>query len=101
MYMYSIHVLNLMSGTGHMCSESQNVYDIMYNYNIIYIHMYMWPLDTNSCNNNVFKHLYLYTMFCPEYVESLEWWLDSNLHLVLFSQYILNTVSVAYYLRGG
>ena len=29
-------------------------------------------------------------MFCPEYVE---WWLDSNL---LFTQYILNSVSVAY-----
>ena len=30
-------------------------------------------------------------MFCPGY---LEWWLDSNLHLVLFIQYILNTVSI-------
>ena len=27
----------------------------------------------------------LYTVFCPGY---LEWWLDSNLHLVLFIQYI-------------
>ena len=34
-----------------------------------------------------------YEMFCPGY---LEWWSDSNLHLVLFIQYILNTVSVAY-----
>ena len=43
-----------------------------------------------------------FTVFCPDYVE---WWLDSNLHLVLFTQYILNSVSVAYvimyYLRGG
>ena len=29
-------------------------------------------------------------MFCPWY---LEWWLDSNLHLVLFIQYILNCLS--------
>ena len=34
-----------------------------------------------------------FTVFCPGY---LEWWLDSNLYLVLFIQYILNTVSVAY-----
>ena len=36
---------------------------------------------------------------CPGY---LEWWLDSNLHLVLFTQYILKTVSVrTLYMRGG
>ena len=28
------------------------------------------------------------------------WWLESNLHLVLFTQYILNSVLVAYYLKG-
>ena len=33
------------------------------------------------------------TVFCPGY---LEWWLDSTMHLVLFIQYILNSVSVAY-----
>ena len=32
-------------------------------------------------------------VFCPGY---LEWWLDSTLHLVLFIQYILNSVSVVY-----
>ena len=32
-------------------------------------------------------------MLCPRY---LEWWLDSTLHLVLFIQYTLNTVSAAY-----
>ena len=32
-------------------------------------------------------------VFCSGY---LEWWLDSTLHLVLFIQYILNSVSVAY-----
>ena len=54
--------------------------------------------------------LYMYTyytdmlpVFCPGY---LEWRSDSNLHLVLFTQHILNTVSVAYiqcmyYLRGS
>ena len=38
------------------------------------------------CNNRV---------FCPGY---LEWWLDSNVHLVLFIHYIhvLNTISIAY-----
>ena len=35
---------------------------------------------------------YIYTVFCPGY---LEWWLDSTLHLVLFIQYILNSVLVA------
>ena len=56
----------------------------------------------------------VYAVFCPGY---LEWWLDSTMHLVLFIQYILNSVSVAYicyirevvnlfkrwliYLRGG
>ena len=35
----------------------------------------------------------VYAVFCPGY---LEWWLDSTLHLVLFIQYILNSVSVAY-----
>ena len=39
------------------------------------------------------KYVDTYTMFCPGY---LEWWLDSTLHLVLFTQFILNTVSVAY-----
>ena len=34
-----------------------------------------------------------YAMFCPGY---LEWRLDSTLHLVLFIQYILDSVSVAY-----
>ena len=43
-------------------------------------------------------HLDSYTyiplvVFCPGY---LEWWLDSTLHLVLFIQFILNSVSVAY-----
>ena len=33
-------------------------------------------------------------MFCPGY---LELWLDSTLHLVLFIQYILNSVSVAFW----
>ena len=30
-------------------------------------------------------------VFCQGY---LEWWLDSNLHIVLFIQYILNTISI-------
>ena len=36
---------------------------------------------------------YTDSVFCLGY---LELWLDSNLHLVLFIQYILNTVSVPY-----
>ena len=32
-------------------------------------------------------------IFCTEY---LEWWLDSTLHLVLFIQFILKSVSVPY-----
>ena len=39
------------------------------------------------------SHLQGCAVFCPGY---LEWWLDSNLHLVLFTQYILNTLSVPY-----
>ena len=37
-------------------------------------------------------HTYI-PVFCPGY---LEWWLDFTLHLVLFIQFILNSVSVAY-----
>ena len=40
-----------------------------------------------------------FPVFCPEY---LEWWLDSTLHLVLFIQYILNTIyNYMYYLSDG
>ena len=43
---------------------------------------------------NIKKSTMTYSMFCPGY---LEWWLDANLHLVLFIIiYILNSVSVAY-----
>ena len=38
-------------------------------------------------------YVYTCTSVLPGY---LEWWLDSTWHLVLFIQYILNTVSVAY-----
>ena len=43
-------------------------------------------------------------VFCPGY---LEWWLNSNLHLVLFTQYLLNTIPIILserwliHLRGG
>ena len=30
------------------------------------------------------------TLLCPDYVE---WWLDSNLYLVLFTQYILQYIA--------
>ena len=39
------------------------------------------------------REILLYCSVLPGY---LEWWLDSNLHLVLFIQYILNSVSIAY-----
>ena len=47
---------------------------------------------------DIHVHVHTCTVFCPGYVE---WWLDSNLHLVLFTQFILDSVSVPYYLRGG
>ena len=43
-------------------------------------------------------NLILITVFCPGY---LEWWLVTSVYLVLFTQYILNSVSVVcnvYYL---
>ena len=36
-----------------------------------------------------YSRQHTYTMFCPGY---LEWWLDSTLHLVLFIQFIFNSV---------
>ena len=53
----------------------------------------------SECSHQTFQ---IDAVFCPGY---LEWWLNSKLHLVLFTQYILNTISVAIlserWLRGG
>ena len=40
--------------------------------------------------------MYLYSDADIGYLRILKWWLDFNLHLVLFTQYILNTISIAY-----
>ena len=47
---------------------------------------------TNYSNFYINLNVYVCILECWY----LEWWLDSNLHLVLFIQYILNSVSVAY-----
>ena len=53
----------------------------------------------SECSHQTFQ---IDAVFCPGYSE---WWLNSKLHLVLFTQYILNTISVAIlserWLRGG
>ena len=78
----------IMTNVCHICAvEAQMLHTLvmMYIYNINCI-------DVNYISHDVFWSGYL------------EWWLDSTWHLVLFIQFILNSVSIAYiyyYLRGG
>ena len=78
-----LNIQTLPEGVSFICTCT---YTCMY---VLYVCMYVY-IYVCVC---VCMYVCMYAVFCPEY---LEWWLDSTLHLVLFIQYILNTVSVAY-----
>ena len=67
----------------------------MYIYTHIHIHIYTYMIRNVFIQVHVHIvlyrhiHVHIHTVFCPGY---LEWWLDSTLYLVLFTQY----TSVAY-----
>ena len=84
---------------------SQPQYMCMY----MYIIHYNTGLTDHSSNNHIpldneyqalSKPSHAPPPLSPTYYDTMnqnsEWWLDSTLHLVLFIQFILNFVSVAY-----
>ena len=61
------------------------------------------PIESNQRDGSmdhkysyIFGYLHNTLWLCSVLPGYLEWWLDSNLHLVLFTQFKLNSVSVAY-----
>ena len=53
-------------------------------------------LPVSRCYHILHKIIIIYNNYTRFYPDYVEWWSDSNFHLVLFIQYILNSVSVAY-----
>ena len=78
-----------------------NRYRKKHTYTCTYVQSYVHVYEITMYEIAIYMYI---AVFCPGY---LEWWLDSTSHLVLFIQYILISVSVAYmctcmyYLRGG
>ena len=73
--------VHLVSST-FVSDNLSNTFEVEY----MYLYIYCFKRSKNNpynCGTSV---------FCPGY---LEWWLDFALHLVLFIQYILDSVSVA------
>ena len=65
----------------------------LHEYSIDMLLLYKIHVHCKYNHFNTIKFIIAYTVFCSGY---LEWLLDSTLHLVLFIQFILNSVSVAY-----
>ena len=85
---YIIIIIVIQNTCSPICIHVHKTYMIIHTYVYMYtVHMYATYMQ------DIHVHNYTYSMFYPAY---LEWLLDSNLHLVLFTQYMLNTVLIAY-----
>ena len=89
------HIQAVLGGLYRACQDEEKIVseEAVKSANLIGIYMCILICICVVIICIIYIYIYIYSVLARIY---LEWWLNSTLHLVLFIQYILNSVSVAY-----